>query len=93
MVGEERVVYHDLKGKRALITGASRGIGRSIAEAFAQQGCDLVLTARDGKRLEDLQSYLDIYHVSVVIVSGDVTNQEDIRKVFEMVKCYQDGRS
>lgn len=41
-----------LRGRRALVTGASQGIGRAIAESFAREGCDLHLAARGAEALE-----------------------------------------
>ncbi|MFV0532600.1 MAG: SDR family NAD(P)-dependent oxidoreductase, partial [Cumulibacter sp.] len=43
----------ELAGKRALITGASQGIGRQVAETLAREGCDVLLTARHAERLNE----------------------------------------
>ena len=42
----------DLNGKRALVTGVSRGIGAAVAKALAQAGADVMVSARDTTGLE-----------------------------------------
>jgi 3-oxoacyl-[acyl-carrier protein] reductase len=49
----------ELKGRRALITGASRGIGRGIALALAAEGCDVAVCARGAETLADTITELD----------------------------------
>lgn len=41
-----------LKAKRALVTGASKGIGKSCAMVLAQEGCEVLLVSRDGAALK-----------------------------------------
>jgi len=48
----------ELSGRRALVTGASRGIGKAIALALAQEGCDVVVTARGGDALRETSAEL-----------------------------------
>ena len=68
-----------LAGKKALVTGASRGIGQVIAVAFAQAGADVALAARRGERLEQLASSLAReYGVRTVAIQLDVTDDEQI---------------
>ncbi|TGR94304.1 SDR family NAD(P)-dependent oxidoreductase, partial [Mesorhizobium sp. M2E.F.Ca.ET.209.01.1.1] len=43
----------DLSGRKALVTGASRGIGRSIAEALSAAGADIAVTARSVDSLDE----------------------------------------
>jgi len=68
-----------LDGKIALITGASRGIGQGIAEAFAREGASLVLAARDENRLNQLAGLLA---TPVVVVPADVTEESQVQRVF-----------
>ncbi|MCY3908669.1 MAG: SDR family oxidoreductase [Cyanobacteria bacterium MAG COS3_bin_20] len=62
----------------ALITGASRGIGRRTAELLAHQGWDLLLTARSADQLEQLSSQLSSKGVSVASAAIDLTQPDGI---------------
>ncbi|MEK9931748.1 MAG: SDR family NAD(P)-dependent oxidoreductase [Rhodospirillaceae bacterium] len=49
----------EISGKKALITGASKGIGKATAEALASEGCELILVSRTEKDLVGLKSSIN----------------------------------
>jgi NADP-dependent 3-hydroxy acid dehydrogenase YdfG len=72
-----------LKGKVALITGASAGIGQASARALAREGASLVLTARRGERLEQLVAEAKQAGGQGVFVTGDAREEETARASVE----------
>ena len=67
---------------RALITGASSGIGAEFTRQLAEQGFDLILVARRRDRLETLSQNLSKnYHIKAEILIADLSKPEDIEKV------------
>ncbi|MEK4513260.1 3-ketoacyl-ACP reductase [Paenibacillus anaericanus] len=67
-----------LSNKTAIITGAGKGIGKSIAIALAKEGVNLGLIARTAADLESLQNSLKIEHsVNVHIATADISNQQE----------------
>ena len=67
----------ELRGKTALVTGSSRGIGRAIAEFLHAEGCRVALNARSSEELDRVAASLD----SCVAVAGDVTRPEEAQRV------------
>ena len=68
----------NLKGRVAVITGASSGLGKQMAKGFAKQGADLVLLARRIERLEELKIELETLGIQVLPIKCDVTSTEEI---------------
>lgn len=73
-----------LKGKRALVTASSKGLGRGCAEALAEAGVDLVLNARGQEALEATAAEIrNAYGVSVTAVAADITTEDGRAKVLD----------
>src|ERR1700722_7903732 len=71
-----------LRGKRVLITGASKGIGAAAAEAFAEEGAHLLLAARSGDQLKVLAERLRSAHqIDAATIVTDLRKPDDITRL------------
>ncbi len=78
-----------LEGKVAMVTGASRGIGKAISIALAQQGANLVLAARTIADLEKTKEQVANSGVKAEAVPTDVTSEQQIENLFNRtMECF-----
>jgi NAD(P)-dependent dehydrogenase (short-subunit alcohol dehydrogenase family) len=71
----------DLTGKVALVTGASRGLGRAFAEAMAQFGADVACNGRDEAKLAETVKIIGKYGVKAAAIKADVSKESEIKKM------------
>lgn len=71
-----------LSDKVAIVTGASRGIGRGIAAALAREGSALMLNSRDPERLAAVAAELRSQGVQVEVLAGDVAQEQVVEQLF-----------
>ena len=76
----------DLKNRVAVISGASSGLGKQMAFAFAEQGANVVILARRIERLEVIKKNLEKKGVKVLAIKCDVTSSEDINNAAKMTE-------
>lgn len=76
-------MMNDLSDRTALVTGASSGIGREIAELFASKGCNLVITARREELLQRLRKNLEErYSINVDMITEDLSDINSAERIY-----------
>ncbi len=77
----------DLKGRKALVTGASRGIGRAIATTLAKCGADVAINyAGSEAAAKETANLCEEYGVKTMLIRADVSNQADCESMVNAVK-------
>ena len=76
----------DLKGRTAVITGGSRGLGEAMAKALVDSGAQIALVARDRARMERVRDDIAAIGGIAEVFVADVTEEHDVAKLAEAVK-------
>lgn len=74
-----------LKGKKALITGGSRGLGKAVAVAFAKEGIDVAITGRNEQLLKEVKTELESFGVTAAYAVFDVSDFEEVQKGIQQI--------
>jgi short-subunit dehydrogenase len=80
------MAHRNLTGRRALVTGASSGIGRALAIELARHGVDLVLIARREERLAEVAKQVAALGRRAVLVAGDVTDADARQRALDAAR-------
>ena len=81
----------NLKNKRAIITGGSRGLGKAIALALAKEGVDIAITGRNEGTLKETVNELENLGVKAIYSVFDVGNYEDVKNGIRTIISKQGG--
>lgn len=90
-MGERIESLFRVDGRRALVTGASSGLGRRFALTLAQAGAELIVVARRADKLTRLVSELEALSARALAVSLDVTDPASIRACFDEIEARAGG--
>jgi 3-oxoacyl-[acyl-carrier protein] reductase len=76
----------DFKGQVAIVTGATRGIGKAIASRLAENGANVIITGRNLAAANDVASSLTSFGIKAAGIRLDVSKSEEVIKVFEDIE-------
>lgn len=71
----------DLHGKRALVTGSSKGVGRGLVSAFSAHGADIVAVARDEAGLAEVKREVEAVGRACHVIRADLSDMDKVRRV------------
>jgi short-subunit dehydrogenase len=76
-------MIQDIRGRRTLVTGASRGLGAHIAKMLAARGAELVLSARDASMLEEMARACEREGAKVQTIAADLARADDRARLID----------
>ncbi len=79
----------DLTGKVAIVTGSSRGIGRAIAEALAEQGAKVVISSRKAEACAEVADALNARHGAgtAIVVPASISSKEELQRLVDETRA------
>ena len=80
-----------LKGKKALVTGGTHGIGLAIAMELASEGCDVAVFSRTKERVEETRKMLSNYSINNICLIADVLDETSFSHVEDEIKSKWSG--
>ena len=81
-----------LENQVALVTGASRGIGRAIAECLAEAVCHVAVTSRNGQECEAVAAEIAAKHpVRAIGIQADIAHAESVHELFSRLRIWSSG--
>jgi NAD(P)-dependent dehydrogenase (short-subunit alcohol dehydrogenase family) len=80
-----------LEGKKAIITGAAKGMGEAITLTLAREGADIVLTGRDTDALDEVAGKVEAMGRRALVVKCDVLDEEQVKNMVDAAKEFHGG--
>jgi NAD(P)-dependent dehydrogenase (short-subunit alcohol dehydrogenase family) len=76
----------DIKGRKAVVTGAGKGIGKVLALALAEAGCDVALLGLHKENLSEVAAEIKKLGRKALVLPGDVSKKDDVVRAFSIIK-------